>query len=618
MAPLTLAVLLALGARAELTPPVKPEVAVSSVPARRPRRAEVALSTVPITVIYPGEGHAMDFERGQFILGSVSHPRRPFRINGSTVTPHAKGGFLAYLPIQAGSFAFRCELDLPEGTTVLTRVIQVRDPAPTPAVDSLAIAAATVQPSHDLELGAGDWVHASMRGTPGLSAAFSVGGHARLPMAETQPGLYEGAYRLTPFDRFARARIRVSLSRGSRSARAEAAGRLSSPAVPATAVVRPGAAVNVRSSPEGGFILFPPPGTRLLATGRDGAQTRVELAAGLSGWVETRQVDMAPAGTPPPRGVLGTIGTETADGATVVRLALGEKVPFAVEEAGDLGSLTLRLFHTTGRVNWVVYDPADAFIEEVRWKQADSGTALVTVRLAPGRRLWGYEASWQDRALKLVLRHPPRIAPAPASVFSGRTIALDPGHTPGSHGAVGPLGTLEMDANLWIARELEALLAVEGAKVLLTRQEGQDAALAGRPRQAAQQNADLFVSVHNNALPDGEDPFVRPRGYSVFYYHPHSLALARAVYRSYGKRAPLPGEGLRYGNLYVARMTQMPSILTESAYLIVPEQEQMLLEPARRRTFVVSILEGLRAFLKEERARQAAAPAQAKPRRKKT
>jgi len=39
-------------------------------------------------------------------------------------------------------------------------------------------------------------------------------------------------------------------------------------------------------------------------------------------------------------------------------------------------------------------------------------------------------------------------------------------------------------------------------------------------------NADLFVSVHNNALPDGINPFTN-HGVSTYYYHPHSARLAK-------------------------------------------------------------------------------------------
>jgi N-acetylmuramoyl-L-alanine amidase len=194
-------------------------------------------------------------------------------------------------------------------------------------------------------------------------------------------------------------------------------------------------------------------------------------------------------------------------------------------------------------------------------------------------------------------------------VFKDRIIAVDPGHSLGSPGAIGPRGTYELDANWSIAKDLEALLIKEGAKVVLTHGGREnEAGLLDRQRLAWGQKAELFVSVHNNALPDGENPFDRPHGYSVFYYHPHSMSLAKQVYQAYEREIPLPGEGLRYGNLFVARATQMPSILTESAYMMFPDQEDFLLVPSRRRRISAAIVDGMRRFLEAQRARQKRTP----------
>ncbi|MDD5627903.1 MAG: N-acetylmuramoyl-L-alanine amidase, partial [Elusimicrobia bacterium] len=169
----------------------------------------------------------------------------------------------------------------------------------------------------------------------------------------------------------------------------------------------------------------------------------------------------------------------------------------------------------------------------------------------------------------------------------------------------GPRGTREMDANFAIAQAAAAALAKRGALPVLTRAGNEDeVGLAERPRLAVERKGDVFVSIHNNALPDGENPFARPRGFSVFYYHPHSLALAGAMYRSFEERWSLPGEELRYGNLLVARLSAMPAILLETAYMIVPSQEELLSNPAARGRLAEALTAGLESFLSAERAKQ--------------
>jgi N-acetylmuramoyl-L-alanine amidase len=113
------------------------------------------------------------------------------------------------------------------------------------------------------------------------------------------------------------------------------------------------------------------------------------------------------------------------------------------------------------------------------------------------------------------------------------------------------------------------------------------------------------VSIHNNFLSPAANPFKgNAHGYSVFYYHPHSLELARSVAAAYGRHVPLPSEELRFGDLLVCRLPAMPAILTESAYLTYPDQEALLLDASFRKRVAAAIVEGLRDFFRRERERQ--------------
>jgi N-acetylmuramoyl-L-alanine amidase len=224
----------------------------------------------------------------------------------------------------------------------------------------------------------------------------------------------------------------------------------------------------------------------------------------------------------------------------------------------------------------------------------------VTVRLKRGRKLWGWNARYDGASsLRLDLRRPPRVNPK--RPLEGLKVMLDPGHMPSAPGATGPLGTREMDANYAIAQAAAELLRRDGALPLLTRGATTDeVSLVDRPKQAVDRGADLFVSLHNNALPDGTFPFGKSRGFTVFYYHPHSLALGRAVHAAYAARVPLPDEGLQWDNLLVARLSAVPAILVENAYMIYPEQEALLNDPAFREKLAGALVAGLRAFAVEE------------------
>ena len=130
----------------------------------------------------------------------------------------------------------------------------------------------------------------------------------------------------------------------------------------------------------------------------------------------------------------------------------------------------------------------------------------------------------------------------------------------------------------------------------MTREDTSHVPLYDRPSIAKAVDADLFVSVHNNALPDGVNPFTN-NGTSSYYYHPHSMPLARAIHRRMIAATGLPDHGLYYGNLAVQRPTQYPAVLIECAFMIIPEQEALLKTKRYRIAVARAIADGIEEFL---------------------
>ena len=123
-------------------------------------------------------------------------------------------------------------------------------------------------------------------------------------------------------------------------------------------------------------------------------------------------------------------------------------------------------------------------------------------------------------------------------------------------------------------------------------------ALYERPIIANANEADLFLSIHNNALPDGVNPFEN-NGSSTYYYHPHSINLARNIQKELIKATGLGDYGLYHGNLAVNRPTQYPAVLIETAFMIIPEQEALLKTDKFRKKVAKAIAKGVEQFLKE-------------------
>ncbi|MGD8874017.1 MAG: N-acetylmuramoyl-L-alanine amidase [Gammaproteobacteria bacterium] len=100
------------------------------------------------------------------------------------------------------------------------------------------------------------------------------------------------------------------------------------------------------------------------------------------------------------------------------------------------------------------------------------------------------------------------------------TIVIDPGHGGIDPGAMGHQGLMEKDVSLDIARRLRDKLARTGRyRVLLTRGEDRKVYLKERVAFAKDNNADLFISIHANALPSEASNI---NYVETFYFGPYS------------------------------------------------------------------------------------------------
>jgi len=131
---------------------------------------------------------------------------------------------------------------------------------------------------------------------------------------------------------------------------------------------------------------------------------------------------------------------------------------------------------------------------------------------------------------------------------------------------------------------------------------------------AERAGAELLVSIHNNAFPDGVNPWEN-NGTSTYYNLPRSARLAALVQRALVAQLGLRDLGMGRGDLALVRPTWMPAVLTEGAFLMIPEQEQALRTRAFQTRYARGILRGIEQFLREMAADAAAGETPAPHRR---
>jgi N-acetylmuramoyl-L-alanine amidase len=350
-----------------------------------------------------------------------------------------------------------------------------------------------------------------------------------------------------------------------------------------------------RATPGGSYEWFFPTGTRASVTARINDDLRIRLTPEAQAWVPSADARPLPAGLPAPRAVVGSVTQSSRPDRVTLRIPLTERVPFQVVEGER--SLTLRFYSAVGDVDWIRY-ASDPLIDRLSWGQIGSDELTFTVDLT--QPVWGYRTRWARNDLVLEVRRPPRISAA--EPLRGRRIALDPGHPP--LGATGPTGLREADANLGVALELRRLLQQAGARVAMTRSADTAVDLWSRVAVADTGGAELLISIHNNALPDGINPFTN-NGTSVFYNQPRSLPLAAEIQRALVHRLRLPDLGVSRADLALIRPTWMPAVLSEGMFLILPEQEVRLRSVTGQRLYARGLFEGIRGFLRRRASTQA-------------
>ena len=571
------------------------------------------LRAAEIKIVYPYEGMALPNVPKTFVFGNITPSTAPFYINGSKIEVYKNGGFIAYLPIAPGDFSFKSEL-LDGATVVYERKVRVK-PAEPPHPSSGTLYLNIISPSSEMELSPGDFINVQAEGTPCRSALFSAGdivNGAALSEIPKCSGRYFGLYAVNDSDAGKEGALSARFKAGlfARSAETVLKKQIKILKVPQLLETSTDTVI-LRNGIDTGYMMFLPMGVKLVSDGKIGAMRRIRLSPGEAAWVEDGKVAPAPPAVFPPQTETGTIRLKKTETGSQAAISLYDKVPYSAEELEN--SLRLTLYYAAQHTNWVVYDSSDSFIENVVFRQAGENKVTVDFEFAKEKALWGYDIYYGTRALVLEFKQPvsaPGKWPRP---LEGVKIALDPGHSakqiPPYDGAIGPMGTFEYQANLAIALKTREALSNLGAQVFLTRKGDETVQLADRPEIAKDYKADIFISIHNNAVADGEDPFSQPRGFSVYYNHRHSRALGKALHDAYVKNIPLPDEGLRYGDYLVARMTYMPAVLIENAYMILPEQEEMVFTPVFQDKLAASISSGVLEFF------AAPQPAETKPKK---
>jgi N-acetylmuramoyl-L-alanine amidase len=220
-----------------------------------------------------------------------------------------------------------------------------------------------------------------------------------------------------------------------------------------------------------------------------------------------------------------------------------------------------------------------------------------------------------------------------------RRIVIDPGHGGRDYGAPGYLrGVHEKDVVLKLARQLAKKIRKElGCEVIMTRNSDRYLTLEERTAIANTKNADLFISIHTNAVRDR-----RAYGIETFFLNlatdndailvaarenatstknisdletilsdlmqnakiNESSRLAVQVQKSmngYLRKhySRIKSKGVKQAPFYVLMGAQMPAILIETSFISNPRECKRLNDPVYQDQMSEAIVQGIKEYIKD-------------------
>lgn len=233
---------------------------------------------------------------------------------------------------------------------------------------------------------------------------------------------------------------------------------------------------------------------------------------------------------------------------------------------------------------------------------------------------------------------------ANAQGYKIKTIVIDAGHGGAKPGAKGKY-SYEKNVALKVALKLGNMLEDElpGVKIIQTRKTDVDIDWYRRAEIANDAKADLFISIHCNSMPKGnnytkgtetfvgayrrinemdagikenediiKDKDFKKKGYdptdpeelimlSLYksLFRTKSLALAKLIQKNYTEVNKRTNRGVKEQGLLILQRAAMPSVLTEIGFISNPAEEDYINSEEGQKEIVTAIVDAVKQYKKQ-------------------
>lgn len=337
-------------------------------------------------------------------------------------------------------------------------------------------------------------------------------------------------------------------------------------------------------------------GVLLKTNGKIGDQYRIQLSRVETGMIHENSVEELPEEAVQSSYFITNMSCYPARNADVLAIPYLEPIPYEVYPDPDQHRIIITLFGAKTSSTWITHHRGRKIIDKVTWQQTNPETYQVYVNLKTDK-IWGYDIQKVGSLLLLYIKYPPEYNLRNKKPLGGLKIAIEAGHGGSNTGAIGLSGLLEKDINLDLSCKLEELCKSMGADVLQIRDSDKDMSLVEKRDTARFSDADLLVSIHANAGGVARG-YLGASGTSTYYNNPFWAPLAEAVYDRLLELDLAEFGVIGSFNYTVIRVSQMPSILVEQAFMSHAEDEEKLADNHFRQQIAQKIYQGLIDYLK--------------------
>ena len=552
-----------------------------------------------VSVTYPHVDQRISARDKTYIMGQIEPVGAKLFINNFPVVVHPTGSFLAVLPVVKGAFSFRCKVVF--NNKILTEYdhkVTIVHWAPSKPITTDSIDLGSLLPAQNIGVLPGENIFFRCKTKTGKKVLCTITDAEQTVsfqlFEKKTNGVYESKKSFSTS--FNQARISYKVLDSVKIPVAQSKAHLTvrnTEEYSSYIVTADTMEVKARdaASYNGDYSSFLTSGAVLQGSGFNGEWIRLQQTSDTAVYVKSAQLSKV-------------VTTNLMDSAHISDIIITEKSTSIVAYIRGLKTVNsswlptpnskkigIRFFKTTVNPQGeTLYTRNSRVSEVVKTPGIDYSDIVFKLDFEP---LWGFDISYENGYGILTIKKP-----LTERLSGDITICLDAGHGGDEPGAIGPSGLQEKTAVLDMTLSLEKALINAGYKVILTRDSDQKIPIYDRPAFAKRNKADIFLSIHYNACPDGTDPFKR-RGLESYYYYNSGKLLAQQIHTQLRHAVPIKDNGVEYKSLVVCRNFSMPSCLLELDYISIPDAEVMIMTSAYQKKMAAAIVVGVNNYLRK-------------------